>query len=206
MTQDLSTLLRDIERTAPPREVVSQLGTTRIDPRYNEVGAPVVSEEQLGTLYGSVTSIKHYKSEQPTHRLMLWYKLQGYNNKEIAAMMQYSEVTVGQVCRQPWFVKAFCALSTEMGKDAVNAFLDGEVLPPLERIKNLRDNGESDAVKLAAGKELLDRFLGKSVAKTESKVDASLNVSTTDVNKLQEQINRNNEILASRGITFSGAN
>lgn len=206
MSHDLSKLLTDIERTAPAREVLSQLGTTRIELHQNECGVPIVSEEQLGTLYGAVTTIRHYKSEQPAHRLMLWYKLQGYNNKEIAALMKYSEVSVGQVSRQPWFVKAFCELSTEMGKDAVKNFLDGEVLPTLERIKNLRDNGESDAVKLAAGKELLDRFLGKSVAKVESKSDATINVTTTDVNKLQEQISRNADILASRGIMLPGAN
>lgn len=206
MSHDLSTLLNDIQRTAPPREVVSQLGTTRIQEDCNQTGTPIVSEERLGTLYGSTTGIKFYKHEKPEHRLMLWYRLQGYNLKEVAAAMGYNEASVGQICRQPWFVKAFCELSTEMGKDAVKNFLEGEVLPTLERIKSLRDSGESDAVRLAAGKELLDRYLGKSIAKTESKVDASVSVSTTDVNKLQDQINRNNEILASRGITFSGAN
>lgn len=206
MSHDLSKLLSDIERTAPPREVVSQLGTTRIEPALNQTDVPMVSESSLDTLYGATVAIKHYKKEKPEHRLMLWYRLQGYNNKEIAALVGYSEQSVGQVCRQEWFVKAFCELSTEMGKDAVKGFLDGEVLPTLERIKTLRDSADSDAVRLAASKELLDRYLGKAVAKTETKVDASLNVSTTDVNKLQEQINRNNEILASRGITFPGAN
>lgn len=187
-----------------PREVLSQLGTTRM----NAYVAPVAEMQPKGevdvdSLFGTSQGYVKYKKEKPEHRRMLWFRLEGYNVKETAQLTGYTPQSVSQICKQPWFVEAFCQLSAERGKDAVNTFLEGEVLPALTRTLALAQSADSDAVKLAANREILDRFLGKSIAKVEAKTSSTLDVNVYDAAKLQEEYNRNEQILRGRGI---GAN
>lgn len=187
-----------------PREVLSQLGTTRLDPYVSPV-----SEMQPNnivdpdTLFGASQSYIKYKAEKPEHRRMLWFRLEGYNVKETAQLTGYTPQTVSNVCKQPWFTSAFCALSAERGKDAINSFLEGEVLPALQRTVELATSAESEAVRTANNQAILDRFCGKAVAKTEIKTAGSMDVVVYDAAKLQEEYRRNSETLKGRGI---GAN
>ena len=194
--------------TARPGKVASPEGTIlpieeRIARGYINADHGELLEPDVDSLFGSSKAYLHYKSEQPRHRLILWYKLQSFDNKEIAKLTRYSSFTVCQVVKQERFQKAFVTLAAEMGKDAIQTFLEGEVMPALIRTTELARNGESDQVRLAANREILDRFLGKSVAKTEVKSSGVLDVNVYDAAKLQEEFLRNQEILKGRGI---GAN
>ena len=131
---------------------------------------------------------------------MLWLRLQGHNVKETAALCGYTPQSVSQVSKQPWFREAFCRLSQEMGKDAVQTFLEGEVLPALQRTVDLAANADSEAVRLAANREVLDRFLGKSTVKVETKHSGSIDSVVYDAQKLMDENARLDEQLKARGI------
>ena len=180
--------------SAPPRIVLSQTGTTRDDP-YANPKTPDADE-----LFGTSTSYVKYKKEKPEHRLMLWFRLQGYNVKETAQLTGYTPQSVSEVCKQPWFVEAFCRLAKETGKDAVQTFLEGEVLPALQRTVHLAQHADSDAVRTANNREILDRFLGKSIAKAEVRTTGALDVTVYEASKLEEEYKRNQEILKGRGL------
>lgn len=190
----------------PPRLVQGMDGTQRSDPYTSpSAGTPLPSADP-DSLFGSSVAYQTYRKEKPEHRMMLWLRLQGHNVRETAALTGYTPQSVSQICKQPWFVEAFCRLSKEVGKDAVTTFLEGEVLPALQRTLDLAKNAEADAVRLAANREILDRFLGKSVAKVESKVSGQIDTVVYDAEKLMEEERRNAEILRSRGIISGGQN
>lgn len=182
------------------RVVQRQDGTQAID-LYKESAEKF---ENVDTLFGATPGYQHYKKERPEHRLMLWHRLNGHNVKETAALTGYTPQTVLNVCKQPWFQEAFVRLSTEMGKDAVQTFLSGEVLPALQRTVALAVSGESEAVRLAANKEIMDRYLGKSTVKVEQKISGQVDNVVYDAAKLLEESRRLNEELKARGI--GGAN
>lgn len=183
---------------APSRVVQRQDGTQGANP-YLTSGNPLAD---VDTLFGATPSYQAYKKEKPEHRLMLWHRLRGLSVKETALVTGYTPQTVSQVCKQPWFQEAFCQLSTEIGKDAVETFLEGEVLPALQRTADIARGAESEAVRLAANRELLDRYLGKSTVKVESKVSGQVESVVYDIAKLRDEEKRLNEQL--RALT--GAN
>jgi hypothetical protein len=189
------------EETAspPPRVVQRQDGTKAVDPhRTSERGF----SGEVDTLFGASRSYVAYKKEKPEHRLILWYRLQGYSVKETATLSGYTPQTVSNVCGQPWFQDAFVHLSEEMGKDVVKTFLEGEILPAFERTANLARSAESEAVRLAANKELMDRYLGKPTVHVDQKVQGKIDTVVHDIAKLREEERRLTEELR----TLTGAN
>ena len=154
----------------------------------------------VDALFGNLPTYRTIQKEQPEHRLMLWLKLQGHANKEIAQIMGYSQGTVSHIVRQPWFMEAFCRLSSEVGKDAVQTLLEGEVIASVVKLAELRDNGKTDAVKLAATNSILDRVRGKATQQVEVKHSGGTQVTVYDAAKLMDEQKRNAEILKGRGL------
>lgn len=193
---------------ATPRGVPSPEGTRRIGPMTVncDAGVRTYDDATVDHLFAQTKAYVYYKREKPEHRMMLWLRLEGHNNREIASITGYSETSVSQISRQPWFQEAFCKIGTERGLDIVDGYLQGEIIPTLSRLVSLRDTAESDAVKKAACDSILDRVRGKPVARTEVKVDANVNNTVYDVAALMEEKRRNDEILKSRGIQPSSPN
>lgn len=160
-------------------------------------------EGRVDALYGAKPAYQAIKREKPEHRLMLWLKLNGHSTKEIASVTGYTDVHIRTICKQPWFIDAFCKLSTEAGKDAVQTYLEGEVMPALQRTVSLAQDSKIDAVKLAANREILDRFLGKPLAKTENKNTNSGTMTVVhDVAALQKEAELLDRRLAANGLTL----
>lgn len=207
----MSAALKILDELLPEKPVVaSQNGTTpksHFPEKYlNEKrGQQMVLDEDVDNLFGQTECYRKYIREKPEHRLMLWLKLNGHNNREISNISGYGYQSVCNVCKQPWFVEAFCRISTEMGKDAVETFLEGEIVPTLSRLGELRYS-ESDAVSKAACDSILDRIRGKPTVRVESKVSGQIDNVVYDVAKLQDEYQRNQQILQSRGIQPSGTN
>ena len=198
VTDDLDTLLSGlVPASARPRVVLSKDGTER-ESGYVNVDSGKAAADVDG-LFGTTQGYIKYKRERPEHRLMLWYRLQGYNVKETAQLTGYTPQTVGQVCKEPWFLEAFCRISEEQGKDAVQTFLEGEVLPALERTRQLAVASDSDAVKLAANRDLLDRYLGKSTVKVEAKTSGTIDHVVHDATRLLAESARLDEALRANG-------
>jgi hypothetical protein len=203
----LNDLLKDLN-VETPRGVASPEGTRRAGKIIiNEnAGEQLFDDASVDHLFGQTKAYVYYKREMPAHRMMLWLRLAGHNNKEIAALTGYSAITVGNITRQPWFTEAFCRISTERGTDIVDTYLQGETIPTLQKLVSLRDTAESDAVKKAACDSILDRIRGKAVAKTEVKINGSVDNVVYDVAELMKERARNDEILRSRGIAPTGPN
>ena len=204
LDKTLDDLASTVRASSRPGKVSSPEGTIRQGNNYinNDCGQPLPAD--VDALFGATKSYLHYKRENFQHRLMLWYKLQGFTNKEVAQALGYHEVSVGQVTKQPWFQEAFCKLAAEMGKDACTTFLEGEVLPALQRTADMARNGESEAVRLAANRELLDRFLGKATVKIESKASVDVTSTVLDGNRLLEEQRRLDEQIRSNGLHLHG--
>lgn len=194
---DLLSSLSRAEKPASGGLVQSMNNTTRVDPRLDTL--PKRPEARVDELFGQSSHYRVIKNERPEHRLMLWLSLNGHTPTEIAAQTGFTIGTVLNVRKQPWFQQAFCALSTEMGKDAVQTFLEGEVLKTAEQLVHLRDNAESEAVRKAACDSLLDRFLGRPTARVETKITGTFEHEVYDAAKLMEVSRRLDEQLKTFG-------
>lgn len=183
--------------TGLEKEVHTQDGRVK----HVVVAAPEDFEGRVDSLFGAKPSYQLIKHERPEHRLILWLKLQSHSTEEIAAQTGYTKVHIRNICKQPWFIENFCRLAKEIGTDAVKTFLEGEVMPALVRTVALAQDSKVDAVKLAANKEILDRFLGKSVVRAEVNSTSKSTVEIThDITKLQEEERKLNEQLRAVGI------
>jgi transcriptional regulator with XRE-family HTH domain len=126
------------------------------------------------------------QSEQPEHRAMIALKAEGLSTSEIASRLGYEPSTVSTVLRQPWARQRLVALLTASGLAGVTKMLEGEVIPSILRQIEIRDDPASPrAVALNASQALLDRFLGKAVARIET---TSVPPLPTSVEELREKI------------------
>lgn len=105
----------------------------------------------------------HYKRESYRHRIMVQLAQEGYQQNEIAKMLDASVFTVSNVLRQPWarermqngMNKTLEQSLREMKQEVVTKSLENVI-----RIAN-DDSGKTKAeTVLAANVKLLDRFLG----------------------------------------------
>jgi len=138
--------------------------------------------------------------EKPEHRRMISLKVEGYSNREIARIMEYQEAWVSQVLRQPWARKRICEELDRAGVESVEAILESAVEDSIWKVIDLRDKAESEVVQLACARDILDRYLGKPVQKTENKsVSASVNLTgdITEIDRRLEELKREEERLAS---------
>lgn len=166
-----------------PRVVLTADNTEKPGPD-TMLGDDRTYSEEVDRLFGQRPHYWACKKETPTHRMMLWLTLKGHKPKEIATALRVTDWTVRKIQKQPWFQDAFCKLSKEIGGDLVRTFLESQVQDTLLKVVDLRDNADSDAVKLAASKEILDRFLGKPVVRTEIKEEKTVDMTVTSVTEL----------------------
>jgi hypothetical protein len=205
---NLDRVLDDLAGVTPaqarPGKVSSPEGTGPDLSAYRNADCGQPLGPDVDALFGATKGYVNVKRERFEHRLMLWYKLQAFNNNEVAQLCGVTPQTVSNVTKQPWFQEAFCKLAAEMGKDACTTFLEGEVLPALQRTADMARNGESEAVRLSANRELLDRFLGKATVKIESKASVDVTSTVLDGNRLLEEQRRLDEQIRSNGLHLHG--
>lgn len=208
---DLDVMLGELEAgTKSVKETLHQNGSTSFNPAVSaNSSAPEAFgeyEQRVDALFNGKVAYQAIKRERPEHRLMLWMKLNGNKTRDIALQLGYTEVHVRTVCKQPWFLDAFVRLSSETGKDAVQTFLKGEVMPALARTVEIANTAEKTETRLAANKEILDRFLGKSVVKAEVKSSGTVDVTVRDITKLLDEQKDLDRQLAANGLLTSTRN
>src|SRR6516162_9854530 len=86
-------------------------------------------------LFGDLDPITSIPIEKPEHRLMADMKVQGYNNREIAAFTGYTDHHVSDVLRQPHIRERILNGIKKNTQEEIKRFLEAEVLPSLEVIK-----------------------------------------------------------------------
>lgn len=205
----MSALAREVDpfRPAAPRVVQRQDGTTATSAYAASPDAqPFAGDADAGIdgLFGASVGYQAVKRERPIHRLILWATLNGHKPKEIAGMFNVTYQTVLTTQKQPWFQEAFCRISTEMGRDSVETFLEGQVLPTLQKLVELRDGeGVPAAVQKSACDAILDRIRGKPTVHVKQETNGTIDHVVHDAAALMEEQKRNAEILKARGV---GAN
>lgn len=138
-------------------------------------------------LQGDSNPYKVYAREKPEHRLMIFLKAQGLSNKEIAVRMDYTEITVGEVLRQPWARIRLVAELKEAGRDEIQAVIKGEGLNSIFTLVDLRDDVQVPAAtRRASADSILDRFLGKATQKVETSTQST--PSSPELQQLDQQI------------------
>lgn len=154
-------------------------------------------------LTGQRTTQNAIVHEKPEHRIVLWLKAQGYSHKEVEKATGFSYSHICTIAAQPWFRERVGQIINELGRDAVKAKLQGEVLPSIELLTSVRDNEKArHADRIAASRELLDRFLGKPTVKVESENRNTHTTISADRARLEEEARQNEEALRARGIAI----
>lgn len=170
-------------------------------------GAKTTSFDSAAREYSGLETMLHgdkppsqvINVEQPIHVLMCYMISSGKTPAEVAVATNYSIISVRNIMRQPWFRKRFLGIAGEAGRDSVKAFLDGEVMPSLEILVEIRDDNKElrPHVSAAAANSILDRALGKPVAKMETQNHNYDHGKT--VEEVDQQLQAVQEELKSRG-------
>ena len=142
--------------------------------------------------------------ERPQHVTMAYLLAAGRTRSEIAQVLGLNQAHISIIVRQPWFQKRLKAITEAAGKDMVKQFLDGEVLPSLETLRSIRDDGsQRGATRVAAANSILDRFMGKPVAHIESKTNLNIHTAADTVDQVQRELSSIDEQLQARGVSLS---
>lgn len=204
MSEEVDQLFASLEAgSAARRAVLSKDGTSRIDPYLTENSTAKEEFENYAkrpdALVNDIPAHHAILKESPRHRVILMMTLRGASPKEIAETLDISRQTVYNIRKQPWFRTLFVKMAKEFGRDAVEALLESEVLPSIETLREIRDEAPRASDRRAAADSLLDRFLGKPVAKTDANGRAPADI-PTDERQLIEQTRALNRELQALGL------
>lgn len=101
---------------------------------------------------------------KPVHLTIAQMAAAGYTQQEIANWIGYSRIQVGNVLRDPEMQPVLERISEKTVQQEMKTFLEQEVLPTLQFLKTVRmDSKARNQDRISAGRELLDRYLGKAV-------------------------------------------
>lgn len=126
-------------------------------------------------------AIARRKQEKYEHRIIAFYRAQGFSGVEIAAKMGCSPGTVYQILKLPWVKQAILEVINEEGRDAVQETLRATSLDTIHFFIEARDDQKAQLRdRISAGKELLDRLYGKAS-------QPIIHREETDLDKLSDQ-------------------
>jgi hypothetical protein len=198
--QDLSTLYLH-----PEAESASQYDGVRANRQLHDPERTKADDEALKASGLSLAGDRDPNldvSERPEHRIMIYLRAQGRTIKEISTATGYSYHWVGQIVRQPWFKQRLLTLLDEEGRDVLQTMLKAEAIPSIETLVEIRDDPKArHSDKISATKELLDRYLGKSVAKVETKVTTTVGDAATEAEANARELEKIQAELSARGVS-----
>ena len=140
--------------------------------------------EPLRGTFQSFGPVSDYREE-----IVVWMTAQGMNCKTIATKLGISTNAVSQCMNRPGFRQKVRAAIQESGKDQLTATLEAEVLPSIETLIQVRDNeAEKGATRVQAANSILDRFLGKPVAKVETETRITDRQASAEIDGLKQEL------------------
>ena len=138
--------------------------------------------------FNDVDPAKFWLREKPVHRKMAAMHAEGFTITEIAAATGYSWNAVSQIVRQPHAREYMINQVKQTVHDDMKAFLEAEVLPSLEVLRDVRDNEKArSSDRIAASNSILDRFLGKPTQPIKNEERPATELSTDE---LERQVSR----------------
>lgn len=113
-------------------------------------------------LHNDIDSGVTYKKEKISHRLIICAAAGGATNVEIAASLGLSLPTVSNVLRQPWARERMLQTMKDNADENIRDILKTAAIPALKQIiETSTDETVKAEVRLAASRDIVDRFLGK---------------------------------------------
>jgi hypothetical protein len=160
-----------------------------------------LAKGELGMFPGSAPQIAILR-EKPEHTLALFMFAAGKKDAEVAEALDYTVLQIRNLRKQPWFRSKLDQVIEEAGKEQVATFLQGKVLPALEVLDDIiHDPTQKGATRVTAIREMLDRGLGKSVARVEVKTqNVTPSDATDEVERLRKEVEENARRLSANGI------
>lgn len=206
MNQELHAALEGPKVYLPRSLEGSSAGSTAALRHALNPSVQAVAEEYFNSadrLHGDTVCSQTIVREQPIHRMMIWMHAQGAKVSEIARNTGYTVGQVSKVLKQPWARARLVQILKETGLDPVKHFLSHEVAPSLETFREVRDDPASPPMaKLTAADKILDRALGKPLARVES--DSTTRNVPADLQRLEQEIADTRKALNERGIIENG--
>jgi hypothetical protein len=166
--------------------------------QVSHVAMPLVTNIAAGEdtpLWHDPVPLQDVASEKPWHRLAIMLAAQGCTVTEIASRLERSVSWVSLLLRQPWARERLAAEINAQGRDELETLLKTNGPEAFRRIVYLSEEAENEAVKLAANRDIVDRLLGKPVAREEVRhkvtmVPASPAELELEIKKLEEDERR----------------
>lgn len=118
-------------------------------------------------LWQDPVPLQDVQSEKPWHRLAIMLAAQGRTVTDIARKLEKSVPWVSLLLRQPWARERLVQELMTEGREELDVLIKGAGPEAFKRIMSLGETAESEAVRFAANKEIVDRHLGKTVVKVE---------------------------------------
>jgi len=108
---------------------------------------------------------------------------------EIAGRLERSVAWVSLLLRQPWARERLTTEINAQGRNEIEVLLKGAGVEALKRVIHLSEAAESEAIQMAANREILDRLLGKPLQKVEQKNEVRIDMENVDreLKALEEQ-------------------
>lgn len=171
---------------------------------YLEVEPTKDSPNMSEQLHGNKPPAVTIQKETPQHRFLVFLFAQGLSQKDVFIQLggqwdneknlpisgtgQFTYQHLGTIRRQGWFQKALIAYMEQCGKDAIQARLETELIPSIDKVVAIRDNVNAPPnVQLAAANSLIDRFLGKPVQHVQKSVERTIQTFEDDADALQRE-------------------
>lgn len=107
------------------------------------------------------------QDEKPWHHMAAHMIASGMSNDDVARAANVALSTIGNLKAQRWFQERVSSLSFKNG-DVISNAIQAEALTSLQVMVNLRDNAESERLRYAAAKDLLEHAHGKAVQRVIS--------------------------------------
>ena len=152
-------------------------------------------EEREDVLFNAKEPNLGILHESPKHRIVISLRAQGHSQRKIAKLIGFTEAWVSQILRQPWAKVQLLEELRKNGGDTMSTLLEAEAEDSLFKIVQVRDTALDPAVQLRAAQDLLDRHLGKAIARIESKSEAHITVEDASaleraIDETEREINR----------------
>ena len=113
------------------------------------------------TLHGAKEPSVEIQKEKAWHRLAAYMIASGAKIKTVAFETGYSEQQISLLNRQPWFQSLVTTIIHEEFGDDISKMLKGAASEAIMTVRDLATNGTSEAIKLKAATDILDRYRGK---------------------------------------------
>lgn len=151
---------------------------------------PEAADPTGGRLHGMTMVPNHVQEEQPYHRLAAGMLALGVPVDDVAAQLDVGKSSVTQWMREPWFQERVLQLQEKWcGSKDFKKLIESEALSSFATLVEIRsDKTTPKALRASISQDILNRHLGKPIARSEVHATVVSGDPVAEVQKLEEQV------------------